>query len=144
MGTSSNNIGYTLTDEQASIIVVVEAAGTALSEEYCYGAWGRRRDKDTWQYTLSGEPDLLAGRCFTAHEELPWFNLVNMNGRLYDPTVGRFLSADPVVQSPTNTQNFNRYSYCLNNPLKYTDPSGYRIAKFMRKDSGDDMYDETE
>lgn len=47
-----------------------------------------------------------------------------MNGRMYDPKLGRFLSPDPYVQSPTNPQNFNRYSYCLNNPLKYTDPSG--------------------
>jgi RHS repeat-associated protein len=55
---------------------------------------------------------------------LPEFNLINMNGRLYDPQIGRFLSTDNYVQEPTNSQNFNRYSYCLNNPLKYTDPSG--------------------
>jgi len=47
-----------------------------------------------------------------------------MNGRFYDPVLGRFLSPDPYVQAPDNPQNFNRYSYCLNNPLKYTDPSG--------------------
>lgn len=48
-----------------------------------------------------------------------------MNGRLYDPVVGRFLSPDIVIQNPASTQNYNRYSYCLNNPLRYTDPSGY-------------------
>ena len=47
-----------------------------------------------------------------------------MNARLYDPLVGRFLSPDPYIQAPDFTQNFNRYSYALNNPLKYTDPSG--------------------
>ena len=47
-----------------------------------------------------------------------------MNGRAYDPLVGRFLSADPYIQAPDNTQNLNRYSYCLNNPLRYSDPSG--------------------
>jgi RHS repeat-associated protein len=52
------------------------------------------------------------------------FGLVNMNARLYDPAVGRFLSPDPYVQTPDFSQNFNRYSYVLNNPLKYTDPSG--------------------
>jgi len=67
---------------------------------------------------------LLAGRGFTGHEVLPWFNLINMNGRLYDPLVGRFLSPDNYVQAPDFTQNFNRYSYCLNNPLVYTDPDG--------------------
>ena len=52
------------------------------------------------------------------------FDIINMNGRLYDPVLGRFFSPDNYVQMPDNSQNFNRYSYCLNNPLKYTDPSG--------------------
>ena len=47
-----------------------------------------------------------------------------MNGRLYDPLLNRFLSPDSFVQMPESSQGFNRYSYCLNNPLKYTDPSG--------------------
>ena len=47
-----------------------------------------------------------------------------MNGRVYDPVLARFLSPDPYVQAPDYTQNFNRYSYCYNNPFKYTDPSG--------------------
>ena len=51
-------------------------------------------------------------------------NFINMNGRVYDPLTGQFLSPDNYVQTPDFTQNFNRYGYCLNNPLKYTDPSG--------------------
>ena len=51
-----------------------------------------------------------------------------MNGRLYDPLVGRFLSADKYVQDPNNSQCYNRYSYCLNNPLKYNDPSGMMVV----------------
>ena len=47
-----------------------------------------------------------------------------MNARLYDPVLGRFLSPDPFVQMPDFTQNFNRYSYCLNNPLIFVDKSG--------------------
>jgi len=47
-----------------------------------------------------------------------------MNGRVNDPVLGRFLSPDNFVQAPDFTQNFNRYAYCLNNPLKYTDPTG--------------------
>jgi len=47
-----------------------------------------------------------------------------MNGRVYDPVLARFLGPDPYVQAPDYTQNFNRYSYCYNNPFKYTDPSG--------------------
>ena len=55
---------------------------------------------------------------------LDGFGLINMNGRVYDPVIARFLSPDNYVQSPTNSQGFNRYSYCLNNPLVYTDPDG--------------------
>ena len=57
-------------------------------------------------------------------EMLPEFGLINMNGRMYDPMLGRFLSPDNYVQMPDFSQNFNRYSYCLNNPLKYVDPDG--------------------
>ena len=48
-----------------------------------------------------------------------------MNGRVYDPLTAQFLSPDPFVQSPDNWVNYNRYGYCLNNPLIYSDPSGY-------------------
>ena len=47
--------------------------------------------------------------------------------RYYDPTIGRFISADTIVQYTANPQSFNRYSYCLNNPLKYVDPSGHYV-----------------
>lgn len=62
---------------------------------------------------------------FTGHEQDTEFDLVNMQGRIYDPRLGRFLSPDPVVQAPLLGQSFNRYSYVLNNPLRYTDPSGF-------------------
>jgi RHS repeat-associated protein len=97
---------------------------TTETLEYSFDAYGRRRDKDDWSYTLTNEPAFFADRGFTGHEHLDQFGLINMNGRLYDPQVGRFLSPDNYVQSPDFTQSFNRYSYCLNNPLRYTDPSG--------------------
>ena len=93
-------------------------------DEYSFDAWGRRRDKDNWSYTLSVEPALFADRGFTGHEFLEDFNLYNMNGRLYDPILGRFLSPDPYIADPSFTQSYNRYSYVLNNPLKYNDPTG--------------------
>lgn len=49
-----------------------------------------------------------------------------MNGRGYDPRLGRFLSVDPFIQSPTNTQSINPYTYIFNNPLSGTDPTGYK------------------
>lgn len=63
-------------------------------------------------------------------------NFIHMNGRIYDPTLGRFLQADPHIQAPTNSQSYNRYSYVLNNPMSYTDPSGYffkKLGKFVKK-----------
>ena len=53
------------------------------------------------------------------------FDIVNMNGRMYDSVLGRFLTPDPFVQAPDYTQILNRYIYCLNNPLSLFDPSGY-------------------
>ncbi|OJA03541.1 RHS repeat domain-containing protein, partial [Bathymodiolus thermophilus thioautotrophic gill symbiont] len=58
-------------------------------------------------------------------EHIDEMGFIHMNGRVYDPSIGRFLSADPNIQAPYNTQSYNRYSYVLNNPLKYTDPSGF-------------------
>jgi len=66
----------------------------------------------------------LTRRGFTGHEHYPDMKIINMNGRLYDPVIARFFSPDNYVQIPEFTQSFNRYSYCLNNPLSYTDPTG--------------------
>ena len=63
-------------------------------------------------------------RGYTEHEHLPQFSLINMNGRFYDPKLARVLSPDDHVDDGANPQAYNRYSYCINNPLKYTDPSG--------------------
>ncbi|CAC9977428.1 hypothetical protein, partial [uncultured Gammaproteobacteria bacterium] len=66
----------------------------------------------------------LTNRGFTGHEHIDEMGFIHMNGRVYDPQIGRFLSADPYIQDPYNTQSYNRYSYVINNPLKYTDPTG--------------------
>lgn len=59
------------------------------------------------------------------HEHLDEVGVIHMNGRVYDPLIGRFMSADPFIQSPGNLQSYNRYAYVMNNPLAFTDPSGY-------------------
>ena len=59
------------------------------------------------------------------HEHLDAFGIINMNGRVYDPLTAQFFSPDPFVQAPDNWVNYNRYTYCFNNPLIYSDPSGY-------------------
>ncbi|MBP7496740.1 MAG: hypothetical protein KA792_03655 [Bacteroidales bacterium] len=113
---------YALTDHLGSITGLVNENGE-LAEEYSYDAWGRRRKPDKWtDYTVI-EPTLIS-RGYTGHEHLDMFGLINMNGRLYDPLLGRMLSPDNFVQSPMFSQSYNRFAYCVNNPLKYIDPSG--------------------
>ena len=118
-----------------------------LLEEYNYDpclpvrsgakAGGRRRNPADWSY--SNVPvTTYTNRGFTGHDHLDIFNLIDMlsaaksrqrsssgNGKIYDSEIARFLSPDPIIQDPYNILNYNRYSYCLNNPLKYIDPSGY-------------------
>ena len=123
-GESTWQVVYVLRDNLGSITHVVDTTGVVL-QETGFTAWGQLRDPQTGAvYGTDVHPELLLGRGYTGHEHLPWFGLINMNARLYDPSVGRFLSPDPIVQAPDNTQNFNRYSYCMNNPLKFTDPDG--------------------
>jgi len=128
-----------LRDYLGNITHVVNATTGVVTAEYSYDAWGRMRNPSTWvNYAPGSEPALfIAGRGFTGHEHLPWFNLINMNGRVYDPLLGMFLSADNYVQNPALTQNFNRYGYCLNNPLRYFDPSGYTWLSHFTRWMGD-------
>ncbi len=78
---------------------------------------------NNWSYTAV-PTSFTFDRGYTLHEHLDAYQLINMNGRVYDPLLGRFLSPDPYVSIPDFTQSFNRYSYGLNNPMMYVDPSG--------------------
>lgn len=111
---ANGNMYFAITDHQGSILKLVNTSDTEVFTA-SYDAWGKQ---EVTKNTIS----FLRG--YTGHEMLPEFGLINMNGRLYDPALGRFLSPDNYVQMPDFSQSFNRYSYCLNNPLKYTDPSG--------------------
>lgn len=113
----NNHVGeclYLCTDHLGSVIGIIDEQG-----EMCYDA-----KYDAWGNQEVVKNDIGFIRGYTGHEEMPEFGLINMNARLYDPMLGRFLSPDDYVQMPENSQNFNRYAYCVNNPLKYSDPSG--------------------
>ena len=111
-------------DHLGSITHIATTSGT-LVEERSYNAWGRLRNpSNNSVYSATSQPSLFLRRGFCGHEHLPLFGLINMNARLYDPVLGRFLSPDPYIQAPDIPGNFNRYAYCLNNPLKYTDEDG--------------------
>jgi RHS repeat-associated protein len=113
---------YVHKDHLGSFDKVTNSTGTVV-DSMSFDAWGRRRNPATWTY--SNIPATKFSRGYTGHEHLEQFGLINMNGRMYDPILGRFLSTDPFVANPFSSQAFNRYSYVLNNPLKYTDPTGY-------------------
>jgi RHS repeat-associated protein len=113
---------YIHTDLLGSIDVITNHTG-AIAEMNNFDPWGRKRNPLDWTYN-NVSSTLLLGRGFTGHEHLTDFELINMNGRIYDPLLAMFLGPDNYVQAPDLTQNFNRYAYCLNNPLVYTDPDG--------------------
>ncbi len=93
-------------------------------------SWGRRVS-DTWigSPVENGYVPSDTSRGFTNHEHLDQVGLIHMNGRVYDPVLGRFLSPDPLVQTPDNTQSYNRYSYVFNNPLSLVDPTGFETEE---------------
>ena len=120
----SNNSGimsYVIKDHQGSMYATI--TGNTV-ERYSFDAWGHRRNPQTLSYD---NVTTTFDRGYTLHEHYDDFGLINMNGRLYDPIVARMLSPDIVIQDEQNSQAYNRYSYCFNNPLKFTDPSGYVV-----------------
>ncbi len=113
---------YTLTDYLGSITHIMHNG--VVVEERSYDAWGRYRNPTTWVPIAPTDVVSNFDRGYTGHEYLPKFGIINMNGRLYDPVMGRMFSADPYIMGVSNSQGFNRYTYALGNPLAYTDPSG--------------------
>lgn len=128
LGTPTNL--YLHRDHLGSLTAKTDNTG-AVVERFSYDAWGARRDATDWVSvaTATGE-----SRGYTGHEHLDDIGVIHMNGRIYSPVLGRMFSPDPVTQTPENGQNYNRYSYVYNNPLKFSDPSGYRCWYNSRSD----------
>jgi len=114
---------YTYTDNLGSLIALTDESGNIV-ERYAFDPWGTRRNPDQWEQKDT-RTKWITNRGYTGHEHLDAFNIINMNGRVYDPATGMFFSPDPFIQSPGDWVNYNRYSYCMGNPMRYTDPSGY-------------------
>lgn len=118
--TQSQTWNYLHRDHLGSIEAITDENGAiAVSEGkpqyFSYDAFGQPR----------AELGEISTRGFTDHEHLTESGLIHMNGRVYDPLISRFLSADIMVQAPDFSQSYNRYSYVWNNPLSLYDPSGY-------------------
>jgi RHS repeat-associated protein len=125
---SGDETSYLLKDHLGSVDMITSSTGSQLVR-LSYDAFGRRRNGGTW----SGNPAASAWttinntthRGFTGHEHLDNVGLIHMNGRVLDPGMAGFTAADPIVQAPFWSQSLNRYSYVFNDPLSWTDPSGY-------------------
>jgi RHS repeat-associated protein len=144
-GNGNSTVRYLHKDHLGSIDTITNEAGEIVEKLY-FDAWGNKHRLtvfNDWSLDAQNAKALtltdvldLTPRGFTGHEHVDHAGIIHMNGRIYDPTLGRFLQADPNIQAPKNSQSLNRYSYVLNNPLSYTDPSGYffsGLKKFVKK-----------
>lgn len=120
--TGTPTLTYWHRDHLGSLTVTTNELG-AVKERMRFDPWGK-------PMTPMGARNGSGDRGFTGHEHLAG-GLIHMNGRIYDPVLGRFLSADIVVQMPNAITSYDRYGYVMNNPLIYTDPSGYFIAEIL-------------
>ncbi|MCY7297525.1 RHS repeat domain-containing protein, partial [Alteromonas sp. a30] len=128
------HISYTHRDRLGSAATFTNAQNSVTARRH-FDAFGKPRNGDWSQLeslslaaqlgTNLLDTSMTTRRGFTDHEHLDEAELIHMNGRVYDYNVGRFMSVDPVIQSPTNTQSVNPYSYIMNNPMSGIDPSGY-------------------
>jgi RHS repeat-associated protein len=115
---------HLLRDRQGGVDGMLAAGGGEAPVFRGYDAFGGPRHGD-WSDHDRLEAGDITPRGFTDHEHLDAVELIHMNGRAYDYRLGRFLSVDPFIQAPLNSQSLNPYSYIMNNPLAGTDPTGY-------------------
>jgi len=118
------------TDDLGSASVITDSNGNR-KEQMVYFPFGTYRAvgniNGTYDYDPSF-PDVFY--TFTDQEDDDDLGFYNYEARLYDPVLGRFISPDSMVPDPNNPQSLNRYSYALNNPLRYIDPSGNQYDEY--------------
>jgi RHS repeat-associated protein len=126
-----STLRYILTDPQSSVASLLSSSGTTYVNE-SFAPFGTRRDPLTWSGAPSAADLSLINAAtrigYTGETMLGNLGLVHLKGRVEDAVIGRFLSADPYVPNPGNTQDFNRYSYVENNPVSMIDPTGFDEA----------------
>jgi RHS repeat-associated protein len=130
---------YVHTDHLGSLNSTYNSNGSKVYEQ-SFDAWGRKRNPTNWLYTSIANPPTWLIRGYTGHEMLPQFGLINMNAHIYDPLLAHVLSPDNYVQAPDYTQSYNRFTYCFNNPLKYTDPSGSETEDWYKDNLGNPTF----
>jgi RHS repeat-associated protein len=118
---------YLTHDYQGSTDKLLDASGNILVAE-SFGVFGARRAANWSGLPSASDVAVITANTrdgYTGQEHLDNLNLIHMNGRIYDPRIGRFISADPYVPEPFSGQSLNRYAYVFNNPLSFIDPSGF-------------------
>jgi len=125
---NTRTLHYVFNDHLGSISAIVDANGN-VTQRQSFDAHGARRAAPSWEsWSLAQRFNFdtsLTRQSFTGHESVDRVGLIHFGGRLYDPRLGRFIQADPLVEDANLANGLNRYSYVLNNPLSLTDPSGY-------------------
>jgi RHS repeat-associated protein len=124
----SNTTFYLHQDHLGSPELITSSSGIVLVRP-SFSAYGERRDGTDWDGAISSaDLNTLAGisrRGFTGHEHLDAVGLIHMNGRVFEPVAGRFLSRDPFIDGVASSQGMNGYAYVHNSPLSFVDPSGF-------------------
>jgi RHS repeat-associated protein len=115
---------YIHDDVLGSTETVTTGAGGVVGDRVRWDPFGRQVQLLDPKQPTTGLPGKIR-LGFTGHEQDQESGLVNMRGRIYDPTIGHFLTPDPVVGAPFDGTAFNAYSYVLNNPVTLVDPSGF-------------------
>ena len=124
-GSTTHKVGFTHRDRLGSTTAIVDENGL-LKETQSFDPFGKPREGNFTDKNPAIIDSEFTTRGFTDHEHLDDVKLIHMNGRGFDYELGRFLSVDPFVQSPNNSQSLNPYSYIMNNPMSGIDPTGYR------------------
>jgi RHS repeat-associated protein len=122
--TQTSSLSYFHHDHLGSIAAITDENRNVV-ERLAYDPWGKRRYPDGALDATDSLTGKRTDRGHTEHEHLDEMGIIHMNGRVYDPLIGRMMSADPYVQAPRNLKTFNRYGYVWNNPLKLYDPDGF-------------------
>ena len=124
-GNQASSLRYLHHDHLGSVAAITDGTTGAVIERLAFDPWGKRRNVNGQADVTDALVGQTTDRGYTEHEHLDEMGIIHMNGRVYDPLVGRMMSADPFIQAPGSLQSYNRYSYVMNNPLNLTDPSGY-------------------
>jgi RHS repeat-associated protein len=110
---------YILGDHLGSTSKTIDSSNWSTITELRYKAWGETRYP-------TGTISTPTSYRFTGQQQQPSDIGIYLYGsRFYDPSLGRFLSPDTIVPDPYNPESYDRYSYCLNNPIIFIDPSGH-------------------